>query len=195
MLSNQKINTGLINTLVHEFAHELLHQKYLKNNNKELSEYFVGTSEGRGKVEQQAELCAWIVMKNFGYDMPTNINYVGIWGLDQSNAAEVFDSVANVAQYIVKGIDKNLNLMSESRILKESISITGRDVANMLGLGKLYDKSKQMQFSNKLSIDNDEVESNVKENKKRTVVLKESELRNLITKSIKNILYERRNRR
>lgn len=195
LLSNQKINTGLINTLVHEFAHELLHQKYLKNNNKELSEYFVGTSEGRGKVEQQAELCAWIVMKNFGYDMPTNINYVGIWGLDQSNAAEVFDSVANVAQYIVKGIDKNLNLMSESRILKESISITGRDVANMLGLGKLYDKSKQMQFSNKLSIDNDEVESNVKENKKRTVVLKESELRNLITKSIKNILYERRNRR
>ena len=198
LLSNQKINTGMINTLVHEFAHELLHQQYLKTNNHELGEYFVGTQDGRGKVEQQAELCAWIVMKNFGYDMRTNINYVGIWGLDQSNAAEVFDSVAKVAQYIVKGIDKNINLMSESRILKESISITGKDVANMLGLGDLYDKSKQMQHSHNTSLDDKdekEIDSKLKENKKRTIVLKESELRNLITNSIKNILYERRSRR
>ena len=32
--------------------------------------------------------CAWIVMRSFGYDMQTNINYVGIWGLNQDNAVK-----------------------------------------------------------------------------------------------------------
>lgn len=55
-----------------------------------------------------------------------------------------------------------------------------------------------MQHSHNTSLDDKdekEIDSKLKENKKRTIVLKESELRNLITNSIKNILYERRSRR
>lgn len=196
LLSNQKINTGMINTLIHEFAHELLHQTYLKSKNSEFNDYFVGTREGREKVEQQAELCAWIVMKIFGYDMKTNINYIGLWGLNQQSAPSVFDSVAKVAQYIANGIENNLNYMNEGRLIIESITITGKDVANMLGLGKLYDKYKNIQLSNNQPMDDDEeFEPQVKENRNRKYILKESELKKLITNSVKKVLYERRFRK
>lgn len=145
LLNGQKKNTGLFNTLTHEFAHELLHQTYIKNNNEELRGYFVGTKEGRGKVEQQAELCAWIVLKNFGYDMPTNINYVGLWGMDETNAAKVFDSVSLVAQYIVKGIYNNMERLNENKLIKEQFLPSGEELANMLGFGEIYQKSKQQE--------------------------------------------------
>ena len=164
LLKNQKINIGQLNTLIHEFAHEILHQKYLKNSNDEFSAYFVGTDEGRGKVEQQAELCAWIVLKMFGYDMKTNINYVGIWGLDENNAADVFDSVAKVAEIIYDGINSRLNVIKENIKLKESI--TGRDVAQMIGMVDLYDKSK-----------------------------KQSNIKNIVESITKKILYEKHGRR
>lgn len=164
LLKNQKINIGQLNTLIHEFAHEILHQKYLKNANDEFSAYFVGTDEGRGKVEQQAELCAWIVLKMFGYDMKTNINYVGIWGLDENNAADVFDSVAKVAEIIYDGINSRLNVIKENIKLKESI--TGRDVAQMIGMVDLYDKSK-----------------------------KQSNIKNIVESITKKILYEKHGRR
>ena len=105
ILKNQQKNIGMLNTIIHEYSHEILHQTYLKSKNEEMKDYFVGTKEGRGKVEQQAELCAWIVLRSFGYDMETNINYVGIWGLNQDNAASVFDSVSKVSSFISQKIN------------------------------------------------------------------------------------------
>ena len=52
-------------------------------------------------------------MKGFGYDMPTNINYVGIWGLNQDNAVKVFDSVSKVATIITKKITEMENLQKK----------------------------------------------------------------------------------
>lgn len=108
-LNNSPKNIGLWNTLVHELSHELLHQKYLSSHNEDLKGYFVGTAKGRGFVEQQAELSAWIVLKTFGYDMETNMNYVGMWGMDEKTCVEVFDSVSDVANRIVDGINKELS--------------------------------------------------------------------------------------
>lgn len=107
VLKNTPKNSGLFNTLVHEYGHELLHQKYVVKNDTNpdgYGQYFIGTKQGRAVVEQQAELCAWIVLRNFGFDMPTNINYVGLWGMDEKNAPMVFDTVANVATAIIKDI-------------------------------------------------------------------------------------------
>ena len=106
--------------------------------------YFVGKEQGRAKVEQQAELVAWIVLKNFNYDMPTNINYVGIWGLNEKNAASVFDSVAKVAQYIVHGIESNINDVQESKsAVNESFLPNGLQLATMLGFEDIYKQSKR----------------------------------------------------
>ena len=152
VLRNQPKNAGMFNTITHEFAHELLHQKYLKSKDEEMKDFFVGTEEGRGKVEQQAELCAWIVLRSFGYDMVTNINYVGIWGLNQDNAVRVFDSVSNVATYISQSIIKKergeeTEMFESKKYLKENSIPSGEEIAQMVGCGKVYQRAKQRMMA------------------------------------------------
>lgn len=139
-------NSGLFNTLAHEFSHELLHQKYLHNKNEELKDYFIGTKQGRAVVEQQAELSAWIVLRNFGFDNETNINYVGMWGMNEKNAAQVFDTVASVAEEIIRRLSQKMtsNVVEAYDRLNEG-HIDGFTLAKMLGFGELYQKSKAME--------------------------------------------------
>lgn len=191
VLRNQPKNAGMFNTLTHEFAHELLHQKYLQSKDDETKEYFVGTEEGRGKVEQQAELCAWIVLRSFGYDMPTNINYVGIWGLNQDNAVKVFDSVSNAATYISKKINKKENgedtdMFESKKYIKENNIPSGEEIAQMVGCGNVYRRAKRHQLmsnrNNNLNLDN-----NMQEN---ILKLSENELKQFVAESIKQVLKE-----
>lgn len=181
ILKDQPKNAGMLNTIIHEFAHEILHQTYLKAKNEEMKEYFVGTSEGRGKVEQQAELCAWIVMRSFGYDMQTNINYVGIWGLNQDNAVKVFDSVSRVATFISQKInlkEQEKSGMNESKqIVKENSIPSGEEIAKMVGCGRVYQRAKKRQMQNQMTVEN-------------IISLTESDLKNIIKESVKRILKE-----
>ena len=182
ILKNQPKNAGMLNTIIHEFAHEILHQTYLKNKNDEMKDYFVGTKEGRGKVEQQAELCAWIVMRSFGYDMQTNINYVGIWGLNQDNAVKVFDSVSRVATYISQKVNKkeqeNAGMNESKKYLRESNIPSGEEIADMIGCGGVYRRAKKRQMKQQLA--NESI-----------IRLTESDLHNIIKESVKQILLER----
>lgn len=144
VLANQPRNMGMLSTLIHEFAHEMLHQKYLSNKGSEISEFFIGTKQGRAVVEQQAELCAWIVLKALGYDDPTAINYVGIWGLNENNAVEVFDTVASAANNIIDKLGKPEKAMqTESKNYRLNETLTGLDVAKMVGAEKMYLQGKK----------------------------------------------------
>lgn len=149
-LLNSPKNIGLFNTLVHEFSHELLHQKYLKttdNNPNGYGSYFIGTKQGRATVEQQAELCAWIVCRDFGFDIPTNINYVGLWGMNEKVAPYVFDTVASAASRIIKSVSEIMyNKNVQEGVNGNSGIITGLDIAKMLGCEKLYLKYKQKLY-------------------------------------------------
>lgn len=192
ILQNQPKNAGMLNTIIHEFAHEILHQTYLKNKNEEMKEYFVGTKEGRGKVEQQAELCAWIVMRSFGYDMQTNINYVGIWGLNQDNAVRVFDSVSRVATFISQKItqkeQEKANMTESKQYIKENNIPSGEEIANMVGCGQVYQRAKKRQTLNPANENKDlKINTNMKEN---VVKLTESELKKIVTESVRQIIKE-----
>lgn len=142
ILKDAPKNIGTVSTIIHEFSHELLHQRYLSNKSKdEFSQFFVGKN-GRSMVEQQAELSAWIVCQYFGFEMPTNVNYMGCWGMDDKAAPIVFDTVANTSSYIIEKIS---NFMKNN--IKEGIEdikpiISGEDVANMIGAGDIYRKNK-----------------------------------------------------
>ena len=146
VLKGTNKNIGDFSTLVHEFSHELLHQNFLKNKNRtKYGAFFVGTKQGRAQVEQQAELSAWIICQYFGYDMPTSVNYMGCWGMDEKSAANVFDIVADTSSKIIELITKNLKNLNENMSLNEGI-ISGEMIANLVGLGDLYKKSKRMQM-------------------------------------------------
>lgn len=148
LLAGDIKNMGAVSTAIHEFAHELLHQSYLKHQSEEYAQFFIGRKQGRSQREQQAELVAWIVCNYYGYEMPTAINYMGCWGIDAKKAPMVFDTVANVASFIIK--EMNTNMVKN---MKESINynmineITGLDVANLVGLGGLYKRNKK--YTNK----------------------------------------------
>ena len=105
-LSDKPVYTqNYFSTMVHEFSHELLHQKYLsKSGTEEYAQLFVGKAQGRAMVEQQAELSAWIVCKHFNLDRVESLNYTASWGLDDKTCAKVFDTVANCASFIINKI-------------------------------------------------------------------------------------------
>lgn len=169
---SKKKNIGDFNTAVHEFSHELLHQSFLKvKNNTKYGSFFVGTKQGRAMVEQQAELSAWIICQYFGYEMPTSINYMGCWGMDEKAAARVFDTVANISSYIIELVTKNMNKTNLQEGMESGHIINGEDIANMVGLGKLYRKSKQMEKQNTIGINGSDIEEMVTEAVKR--ILKE----------------------
>jgi hypothetical protein len=173
ILVNQPKNTGMFNTIAHEFAHEMLHQTWLSSKDDSMKAYFVGKKEGRAKVEQQAELCAWIILRSFGYDMPTNINYVGIWGMNHDNAASVFDSVSEVATTIVDQIMQKEKLMAKQmtrqmaeskKYIKENNVPSGEEIAQMVGCGDVYRRSKrnQMDDSNVIRMSQNELTEIIK---------------------------------
>ena len=149
ILKDAPKNIGTVSTLVHELSHELLHQTYLRDKSGEkenFAEYFVGREFGRGIVEQQAEISAWIVMRNFGYDMNTAKNYVACWGGDEKTAAYAFDTVARVATRIIKGMAENM-LMTDVFAVNEGVSagttITGLEIAKLVGMENIYLKGKE----------------------------------------------------
>lgn len=147
VLKNANKNAGAASTLIHEFSHELLHQKYLSTSQKggEWAKYFVGTSQGRGVVEQQAELSAYLVLRFFGIKLQQNVNYIAIWGADAKKASFVFDTVASVANEIAQRIAKKLGMTSLNEDEGQGY-ITGLDVAEILGpqAVDIYNRSKQL---------------------------------------------------
>lgn len=103
-------NLSNLSTIVHEMSHCLLHFKYAQSKNPELKDYFVGTSQGRALVEQQAEISAYIILKQLGFDEEEeyHLNYIAGWGGSEQNVSVVFDTVAGAANEITSKIINEL---------------------------------------------------------------------------------------
>lgn len=144
VLDTAKQNSNFLMTVCHEFAHELLHQKYLHDKNTEFSQFYFGRPEGKGFVEQQAELTAWIVCKFYGYSIREAINYAAIWGMNEKNAVHAFDTVAKVADFIINKTNEKIKnrrgAMKESKETLNEVHFTGKDIANMVGAGDVYER-------------------------------------------------------
>lgn len=154
VLKNDGNDVGLTKTLAHEITHELLHQKYASSKNPELSQYFIGKDEGRAALEQQAEISAWMFMDAFGFDLKTtSLNYALIWGANKDNMVKVFDTVANVVNFMIDNVNteirNNKAPAGEAPVNENQPSIptanhiSGKDVADFLGVTQDYSKIQQ----------------------------------------------------
>lgn len=170
---NAPRNRGFLNTIIHETAHHMLHIDYLKQKDTEFGQYFLGRAQGRGLIEQQAELTAWIVMRILGYeDMGASLNYMGMWGMDAKSACKVFDMVANAASKLSSSIEKFANGVSDDevnesvRLIRESI-VTGLDVAKLFGREgvELYYQGKEEAAAEGDIYDTDVRMENIRRNK------------------------------
>ena len=89
-----------------------MHWEVVKTASPRLAKFYRGGSATRGTqiVEQEAELCAWIVLSGFGYEkQQQHFNYLANWGMTQENCNNVFDGVMKVAQFIYDGMQENMS--------------------------------------------------------------------------------------
>lgn len=152
LLKNEGNDVGLTKTLAHEITHELLHQKYLKNKGDETSKFFVGTSEGRAAVEQQAELSAWMFMYAFGFDLKTtSLNYVMLWGGDKDKMVRVFDTVSGVVNYLINYVNKKITSLDEAMgTHTHGKTITPDEIAKLLGVEDEYREAEKQDLKERL---------------------------------------------
>lgn len=109
---DDKRNHGLLSTVIHETAHQIMHWEVVSTTNPTLKKFYRGGSALRGTniVEQEAELCAWIVLSGFGYnDQQEHFNYLANWGMNLENCSNVFDSIMKISDFMYEGIMKQLN--------------------------------------------------------------------------------------
>lgn len=149
LLKSAGNDVGITKTLAHEITHELLHQKYLHDRDPEMKKFFVGQAEGRDLVEQQAELSAWMIMAQYGFDLKTtSLNYVAIWGANKDDMVKVFDTVTGVVNYMIDYINSQLNKTEISEAVGEiqpARHVTPMDVAKVLGVGGEYQQELKKQ--------------------------------------------------
>jgi hypothetical protein len=109
------INDGKVRfpTAVHELTHQLRHWAFASSNNPALKRFF-NRFQGRDIREQEAELCSAFVSSMYGYDIQHSLNYVFNWGLSKENCNKVFDQIAEVADFIEKGINKYMDNSEEN---------------------------------------------------------------------------------
>lgn len=110
---DDKRNHGLLSTVIHETAHQIMHWEVVKTSDPALARFYRGGSSNRGTdiVEQEAELCSWIVLSGLGYEnQQEHFNYLANWGMNVSNCANVFDSIMKVADFMYDGIINKLNV-------------------------------------------------------------------------------------
>ena len=110
---DDKRNHGLLSTVIHETAHQIMHWEVVSTTNPLLKKFYRGGSTLRGTniVEQEAELCAWIVLSGFGYkNQQEHFNYLANWGMNIENCSSVFDSIMKISDFMYEGIMKQLNI-------------------------------------------------------------------------------------
>ena len=109
---DDKRNHGLLSTVIHETAHQIMHWEVVSTTNPSLKKFYRGGSMLRGTeiIEQEAELCAWIVLSGFGYkNQQEHFNYLANWGMNLDNCSKVFDSIMKISDFMYEGIMKQLN--------------------------------------------------------------------------------------
>jgi hypothetical protein len=101
-----------------------MHWEVVKRHNSNLEKYYRGGSMLRGTeiVEQEAELCAWIVLAGFGYKyQQQHFNYMANWGMNVNNCNKVFDEILKVADFIFKGMVRNTPKMKNKKQMEDEL--------------------------------------------------------------------------
>lgn len=134
-------------TAIHEFAHELMHQTFLKTKTEsakdrdklsEKSKHILDAYVGRDTsevLELQAESVAYVVLKSFEVPgLKYAVNYIALWKGTKDSIIGNLDVITTTANIIIKSLNKHIDNVNEvdgeSDIHGHKVSIG--DVAKLL---------------------------------------------------------------
>ena len=100
-MSSTVEGAGEVSTLVHEFAHELMHWK-------KSSLFYQGDEikSDRALMELQAESVAYVVMKHYELPVQHQPTYIALWKGNKEKILQNMNTISDVASFIIKEIDK-----------------------------------------------------------------------------------------
>ena len=156
-VSSDAAGIGKASTAVHEFAHELMHQTYLKtkaeaekaggngSNMGEKTKHILDAYVGRNMseiLELQAESVAYVVLKSF--DVPGlkyAVNYIALWKGTKDSIMGNLDVITTTANIIIKNINKHIVMDEAEEQAVHGDLVTPGEVAKLLKapLGKKED--------------------------------------------------------
>ena len=90
-------------TLVHELAHEILHQ------NIDRDERMRST---RAQKEHDAESTAYVVLNYYGFETKDAARYLALWKADKESIKLRADHIQKAAKQIIEGINKQMQAMN-----------------------------------------------------------------------------------
>ena len=102
---------GELSTLIHEFAHELLHWK-------KTSLFYQGDEVkfDSAMKELQAESVAYIVMKHYGLTVQHQPTYLALWKANKEKILANIRVISEVAKFIIDEIER----VADSKASKEA---------------------------------------------------------------------------
>jgi hypothetical protein len=125
-ISTDAVGVGKASTAIHEFAHELMHQTYLKtraeveksdNSDVKITEktkHILDAYVGRNMseiLELQAESVAYVVLKSFDIpDLKYAINYIALWRGSKDSILGNLDVITTTSNIIIGEINKHISL-------------------------------------------------------------------------------------
>jgi hypothetical protein len=100
-MSSSVEGAGEVSTLIHEFAHELMHHK-------KSSVFYQGDNiRGDGALmELQAESVAYVVMKHYELPVQHQPTYIALWKGNKEKILQNMNTISDVAKFIITEIDK-----------------------------------------------------------------------------------------
>ena len=100
-MSSSVEGAGEVSTLIHEFAHELMHWK-------QSSIFYQGDEirNDKGLRELQAESVAYVVMKHYELPIQHQPTYIALWKGNKEKILKNMGSISDVAKFIITEIDK-----------------------------------------------------------------------------------------
>lgn len=99
---------GELSTLIHELAHELMHQK-------RSSIYFQGEMLSKELKELQAESVAYVVMKHYELSVQHQPTYLALWKANKQEILKNMKVISDVSRFIIDEIDKAAELSSKNK--------------------------------------------------------------------------------
>ena len=122
-LTSDVKGAGRASTMAHEMAHELMHWK-------KKSMYYIGDENIRNKalLELQAETVSYVVLKHYGIPVKHHAKYLALWGANKEKILKYLKNISDVADFIIKEIDKVAKYETSSAGVAESINTILKEI-------------------------------------------------------------------